>query len=167
MAAELIVVNRQRRYAVDRPWVEATGLNLLQALLDNLKKSPPSHLRPGDLVELESRGVFSLALISNARIRQLNLQWMGKDRPTDVLSFPMELDPPPPGMPWEAGEILISVEKASEQAHAYGHSLERELAFLLVHGLLHVLGFDHQNPKDEKEMFGRQREILNSCGMAR
>jgi probable rRNA maturation factor len=93
---------------------------------------------------------------------------MGKDAPTDVLSFPLELEEPPlPDLPWEVGEVIISAERAQEQAIEYQHTLERELCFLFVHGLLHVLGFDHMEPGDEKDMFSRQKEILHAAGIQR
>ncbi len=69
--------------------------------------------------------------------------------------------------PFELGEVFISYEQAIKQAKEYNHSLERELAFLFVHGLLHILGFDHQKKSDEKEMFGRQKQILVKAGYAR
>lgn len=124
-------------------------------------------LEPLQLQEMEARAEISVTLVSNRSIRKLNREWMGKDFPTDVLSFPLSLESPEAGMPWEMGDLVISVEKASEQALVYGHSLERELAFLLVHGFLHVLGFDHQTEADEKEMFGRQREVLRAAGFPR
>jgi len=120
------------------------------------------------LEDMAERGQFSLVLVSDRQIRTLNKDWMGKDKPTDVLSFPLSIDPPPSvELPWEVGEIVISVEKAQEQAIDYGHSFEREMAFLFVHGMLHVLGFDHMEPKEEKEMFGRQKQILNAAGFKR
>jgi probable rRNA maturation factor len=71
------------------------------------------------------------------------------------------------GVPFEMGELIISAEKAQEQAEEYGHSFEREMAFLFVHGCLHVLGFDHLTKAEEKEMFSRQKQILDSCGFKR
>jgi len=106
-------------------------------------------------------------LTSNRTIRKLNKQWRGKDSPTDVLSFTILLEPPPKEMPWELGEIFISVEQAAAQAHSFNHSLERELAFLTVHGILHLLGFDHEKPAEEKEMMVRQEKILKAAGYPR
>jgi probable rRNA maturation factor len=70
-------------------------------------------------------------------------------------------------MPIELGDVIISAPRASSQAIEFGHSLERELYFLFVHGFLHVLGFDHMTKKDEKEMFGRQNEVLLAVGITR
>lgn len=166
----LDIANRQRRVRIDKSWVEETFQRLSVAALNNLRQKPPppAYLEQKlDLRQLAERGQLSVVLTSNLQIQKLNKQWMGKDCATDVLSFPMDLVPPPVGLPWEFGEIVISLEKAEEQANEYGHSFERELAFLFVHGLLHVLGFDHMTPPEEKEMFGRQREILHKSGFKR
>jgi probable rRNA maturation factor len=122
---------------------------------------------------MRDSGTLSLVLVSNKKIRQLNKQWREKDYATDVLSFPLAVDenlqilPAPPGESWELGEVVVSLEKTAEQAAEYGHSFEREFAFLYVHGLLHVLGFDHITKAQEKDMFGRQREILTGAGFSR
>ena len=108
-----------------------------------------------------------MVLVSDKKIKELNKDWRGKDSATDVISFPLDLEPDFEDVPFEVGEIYISVDKAQEQANDYGHSLERELAFLMTHGVLHVLGFDHKEPDEEKDMFGRQRLILESCGYTR
>lgn len=112
-------------------------------------------------------------------IHALNLERRGVDKPTDVLSFPMlELMPgeAPQPEPWELdengrvllGEMVISLERAASQAEEYGHSIERELAFLAVHSTLHLLGYDHERGKaDEKLQFGRQEEILSEMGISR
>ncbi len=106
-------------------------------------------------------------------IRQINLEQRSIDRPTDVLSFPMEEDPfnAEPEIPGEAvflGSMVLCPEKAKAQAEEYGHSLEREIAFLTVHSVLHLLGYDHELGKaEEEEMFARQEEILKGMGLTR
>jgi probable rRNA maturation factor len=70
-------------------------------------------------------------------------------------------------MPRNLGDIMISTERAAEQAEEYGHSFDRELGFLAVHGFLHINGYDHMTPEDEKEMFGLQKEILDAYGLKR
>jgi probable rRNA maturation factor len=167
MTALLTVSNRQKKLRMDVSELELDYERLRGHVLENLSGKPPKHLKKSLITQISRRGTFSVALVSNRQIKVLNKDWMGKDSPTDVLSFPMELDPPPPGMPWEVGEILISVERAQEQAKQYGHSLDREMAFLFVHGMLHVLGFDHMEPGEEKEMFGRQKQILDEAGFIR
>lgn len=104
-------------------------------------------------------------LIDNPTIHQINRDYRNVDRPTDVISFAfldeVEGDTPIIGdIPIALGEIFISVEKAIEQAKTYGHSVTREMSFLFVHGLLHLLGYDHQNEEEEKVMFSLQEEIL-------
>ncbi len=167
MAPEIQIQNQQRSQKVDTAWFKETSALLAAEVLKNLEKRRPKHLKARLLAEIGRRGTFSLVVVSNAAIRKLNKQWRGKDYATDVLSFPLELEIPPPGAPWEIGEIVISAEKAQEQAEEYGHSFKRELAFLFVHGFLHVLGFDHETPAEEKEMFGRQKEVLKAAGITR
>jgi probable rRNA maturation factor len=114
-----------------------------------------------------ARASVSIVLISNKAMQKLNKRWRDKNAPTDVLSFPLLLEVPPEGMPWELGEIFISVEQAALQAQSLHHGLAREMAFLTVHGILHLLGFDHERRTDEKEMFARQEAILVSAGYGR
>jgi probable rRNA maturation factor len=108
-------------------------------------------------------------LITDAEeIQRLNASYRHIDRVTDVLTFPAwEGDAilcPPDGY---LGDIAICFERAQEQAVEYGHSLERELAFLSVHGALHLLGYDHMQPDDERKMLAQQDEILNELGYRR
>lgn len=115
-------------------------------------------------VELE----FSVIIVDNERIHEINREYRGIDRPTDVISFALEDSE---GVSIDnyriLGDIYISIDKAREQALEYGHSFKRELAFLTVHGFLHLLGYDHMDADDEKVMFGRQEEILNGFGITR
>ena len=106
-------------------------------------------------------------------IHAINLEQRGIDRPTDVLSFPMEEEPftAEPDPTTDAvflGSMVLCLEKAQMQAEEYGHSFERELAFLTVHSILHLLGYDHElGEEEEKEMFARQEEILKGMGLTR
>ncbi len=121
---------------------------------------------------------ISLVLTDNEGIRVLNNLHRNIDRATDVLSFPMfEYDEDGEVVEEYAefnsrgeillGDIVISLERADEQAREYGHSFEREVGFLTVHSMLHLLGYDHMTPEDEEEMFGYQNEILNEIGLVR
>lgn len=124
---------------------------------------------------LEYEGVsfapeVSVTFTDNEGIRELNASHRSIERPTDVLSFPLfekeELSDAADGD--ALGDIVISLERAREQANEYGHSFEREVAFLTVHSMLHLLGYDHEiSEEDEKEMFYKQEEILKTIGLVR
>jgi len=109
---------------------------------------------------------LSMVLLDSNSMADLHMRWMDLPGPTDVMSFPMdELEPggrpdaPEPG-PAVLGDIVLCPEFAAEQAAAAGHSLGHELALLTIHGVLHLIGFDHGEPAEEKEMFALQRELL-------
>ena len=109
---------------------------------------------------------LSVTFCDNVAIRVKNSEYRGKDSATDVLSFPMyereELEDPLE-IPVVLGDIVISLERAAEQAEALGHSTEREVAFLAVHSVLHLLGYDHERSKEEDEdMCARQRAVIES-----
>ena len=114
----------------------------------------------------------SVTFTDNKQIRALNKQFRNIDRATDVLSFPLfdyegESDEPPvdelTGM---LGDIVLSLEQAEKQAEEYGHSFEREAAFLTVHSMLHLLGYDHETgEEDEADMRRRQSEIMEALGL--
>ncbi len=115
---------------------------------------------------------ISVTFTDNSGIRKLNAQFRDIDRETDVLSFPLgengEYDIDPKNGACQLGDIVISVEKAKQQAEEYGHSFKREIAFLTVHSMLHLLGYDHVNSKEEEDdMFKRQREVLEEMGVKR
>ncbi|WP_281888210.1 rRNA maturation RNase YbeY [Paenibacillus sp. YYML68] len=156
-------------------------------------------------------GEVALSFVDDAAIQELNMQYRGLDKPTDVLSFSMmemgedeiaiiygdeefdeeefefieveggadgktgstgsdendELEDDEEGEEEPLGDIIISVERAAAQAEEYGHSLERELGFLFVHGFLHLIGYDHQNEDEEKRMFAKQEAILQQAGLTR
>jgi probable rRNA maturation factor len=161
------ITNRQRLVKVDCKHYQNLVSRVAQGVCSDLLAEPSCQTKVG-LAEAISQGAsVSLAFVSNRRIRLLNDEWRGKNSPTDVLSFQLMVDPPAGDLPWELGEIFISVEQALSQAKAFGHSLEREIAFLTAHGLLHLLGFDHEEPADEQEMFGRQEKILIAAGYPR
>ncbi|MBY0122330.1 rRNA maturation RNase YbeY [Bacillus sp. S/N-304-OC-R1] len=115
----------------------------------------------------------SLTFVSNEKIKEINKEYRNKDSVTDVISFAMEemgegeIELIGIEMPRVLGDIIISVSRAREQAEEYGHSFMREIGFLAVHGFLHLLGYDHETEEDEKEMFSRQKDILNEFGLQR
>ena len=120
----------------------------------------------------------SVTITDNENIQKINRAERGIDAPTDVLSFPMlyfdengnitDCDYDSDGELLLLGDIVISAEKARAQAEEYGHSFRREMAFLTVHSMLHLLGYDHvDNPEGERIMFKKQDEILDKLGITR
>ncbi|MBU9722498.1 MULTISPECIES: rRNA maturation RNase YbeY [Bacillaceae] len=115
----------------------------------------------------------SVTFVDDERIQSINKEFRGLDKPTDVLSFALnEGENDIPDIPLDdetipelLGDIIISVPRAEAQAKEYGHSFEREINFLLVHGFLHLLGYDHGSEEEEKKMFARQEEILEEHGL--
>lgn len=137
------------------------------ALVGKVLKSAADQLAVKDGCEV------SVTFVTNDAIQEINKTYRNKDVPTDVISFAMEemgegeiavIDADIPTM---LGDIIISVERATEQAESYQHSFERELCFLAVHGFLHLLGYDHETEEQEKEMFGLQETILQAFGLKR
>lgn len=103
----------------------------------------------------------SVTFTDDEKIRALNREHRGKDTATDVLSFPMNEK-------HLLGDVVISLERAAAQAELYGHTFERETAFLTVHSMLHLLGYDHEkSEEDERDMFARQEIILDLMGLKR
>ncbi len=111
----------------------------------------------------------SILLVDNEQIQELNSRHRKKNVPTDVLSFPLltEFDNLNEDEIIYLGDIVISVERAKEQADEYGHSFKREIGFLIAHSILHLLGYDHMTDEDEKNMIEKQEEILNNIGLTR
>lgn len=124
----------------------------------------------GELYGVEN-GEVSVTLTNNDYIHQLNRKYRQIDRPTDVLSFALNESEEPdiengPDIN-VLGDIILSVERAEEQAADYGHSLRREIAFLTVHGMLHLLGYDHMEEADRLEMEKEQRYVMEQLGISR
>ena len=117
-----------------------------------------------DQLRVNPEADVAIVAVDEAAMEQLHIQWMDEPGPTDVLSFPMdELRPPKPGEEpamGVLGDIVLCPTVAAKQAVAAGHSVEAELQLLTVHGLLHLLGYDHAEPDEEKEMFGLQDSLL-------
>lgn len=165
MSLEIVWDNEQEEYEIKDDLI---------ALLESI-------LQKAGGAEGIDQGEVALTFVDNARIHELNLEYRGIDRPTDVLSFAMnesgedELDiiyevqegESLEDVPDVLGDIIISVTRAQEQAQEYGHSLERELGFLFVHGFLHLLGYDHQDEASEAEMMSKQEKVLAQVGLTR
>ena len=140
---------------VKKAWVRTVALKALQ------------------LQRIMEQAELSITLTTDEEVKRLNEQYRGIALSTDVLSFPMESTPSgqeafvaPEGVRM-LGDVVVSYPQAVRQAAEYGHSIEREVAFLIVHGILHLLGMDHEAPDEEKEMFSRQEEVLQSLGLTR
>lgn len=130
--------------------------------LEDLKKVIDKALE----IEKVDNVEFNIIIVDNDRIHEINREYRNKDMPTDVISFALEDDEVFPNLEVRVlGDIYISLDKVYEQSKSYGHSFFRELSFLTVHGILHLLGYDHMNEVDEKEMFSRQELILNEAGI--
>ncbi|WP_127484803.1 rRNA maturation RNase YbeY [Paenibacillus ehimensis] len=176
---------------------EQTAYEITPALIEKLEML----LRLAGKQEEVSDGEVALTFVDDEAIQELNKQYRGLDKPTDVLSFAMremgedeieiiygddgfeeveyagekdeeesgtaEDDDEEDGYEEPLGDIIISVPRAIAQADEYGHSVERELGFLFVHGFLHLIGYDHQDEEEEKVMFGKQEQILQQAGLTR
>jgi len=122
-----------------------------------------------DALHVHADADLAIVLVDEGAMEQLHVQWMDEPGPTDVLSFPMdelrpgtEEEPSPAGL---LGDVVLCPQVAQVQAETAGHSLMDELLLLTTHGILHLLGFDHAEPAEEREMFAIQRDIL--VGFAR
>ena len=119
-----------------------------------------------DRLRVHPQAELCIKLVDTATIAELNEQWMEKQGPTDVLAFPMDEldtgrpDDPDPG-PALLGDIVLCPSVAVRQARAAGHSMDDELVLLATHGVLHLLGYDHMEPEEEKEMFGLQQKLID------
>lgn len=112
----------------------------------------------------------SVTFVDDEQITDLNRDHRGLAQPTDVLSFALlegEELPRAEGEPLALGDVVVSLERAMAQAAEYGHSFERELGFLVCHGVLHLLGYDHQDPESEARMMAKTEEILGGLGLTR
>lgn len=120
--------------------------------------------RTKQLLKIEKDYTFSIIFVNDAMIHEINRDYRNINRPTDVISFAMMDSEDEYEMmeeECELGDIFISVDAIIRQAQEYGHSFDRELSFLFTHGLLHLLGYDHMQEEEEKEMFQLQDEILD------
>lgn len=113
------------------------------------------------VLRLHGRKLINVILTDDRGIHEINRQYRKIDKPTDVISFEND------DSDVELGDVFLSVERAKAQAEEYGHSFEREIAFLSVHGFLHCCGYDHLNPEDETTMFALQDQILERCKITR
>lgn len=148
-----------------------------QTLTDELTQMVQAILAyAADYLELEENCAMSVIIVDNEEIQKINREYRQKDAVTDVISFALEESVVEDDFPAiqevmdesrELGDIFVSFQRAQEQAVEYGHSFKRELGFLVVHGFLHLNGYDHMTDEEEAEMFDLQRDILDGFGLVR
>ncbi|MCU5746388.1 rRNA maturation RNase YbeY [Staphylococcus sp. SQ8-PEA] len=140
--------------------VSEQWLTNIEALLNFAKKKE----------NIDDDAELSVTFTDKEEIQQINNTYRNKNKVTDVISFAFEEDDQEivgGEMPRVLGDIIICTDVAVEQSQEFGHSLDRELGFLALHGFLHLLGYDHMTEEDEREMFGRQEAILSEFGLNR
>ena len=151
------------------------AIEITEEISDVIKKSIEASLK---YENCDFDAELSVTIVDNEEIREINNEHRGIDKATDVLSFPMlEFDEEGNAIECDfdfsddtviLGDIVISAERAMEQSKELGHSFVREMAFLTVHSMLHLLGYDHvDNPEGEKEMIRKQKDILDGLGITR
>ena len=150
----VVITNEQDKIEIPADWEEK--INKVAAIC--LKEE-----------QIPEEAEVDLLFVDNEAIREMNLEYRDKDSATDVLSFPMyeadeEIDDEDEIL---FGDIVISLERAQEQCEEYGHSLEREVMYLLVHGLLHLAGYDHMEEEEKKEMRAQEEKLLAVIGAIR
>ncbi|HHX69968.1 MAG: rRNA maturation RNase YbeY [Miniphocaeibacter sp.] len=149
---EILINNKQNK------------LTLSDDLISNIKKAILTCLE----IEKYSTNVeVSLSFVDNDEIQQINKDFRNIDTPTDVLSFPLDIDFFIENINIPLGDIIISTEKAKEQSLDFGHSLEREIIYLVVHSMFHLLGYDHIEDKDAVIMRGKEKEAIRKIGIFR
>lgn len=147
---ELWIDNRQSIHPVD------------EALMEEVERAVKMSL------QLERNSLdyeVSVSFVTNEEIHELNRDYRGVDRPTDVLSFQMDEEEVYGEMDVVLGDIVISMEKALEQAEDFGHSLTREVVYLTVHSMFHLMGYDHMNEEEKAEMRSKEKAVLKELGV--
>ncbi|SDZ19964.1 probable rRNA maturation factor [Proteiniborus ethanoligenes] len=148
---EIIIDNVQDKYQIDESINDLIEKVILECLI------------------LENKGTdyeISVSFVDDENIRELNRDYRGVDRATDVLSFPLDEDEfQIPEDNILLGDIVISVETAKRQSEEYGHSLEREIAYLTAHSMFHLFGYDHMDEKDKKIMRDKEKNVMKSLGI--
>lgn len=153
---KVIITDRQKKVRIP------TGLRML------IRRACIAVLREE---QFEGNSEVSVSFVDNEGIHQLNKEFRNIDSATDVLSFPLgengEYDVNPDTGAKLLGDVVISMERAQEQAKEYGHSLEREVCYLTVHSMLHLLGYDHMEPQEKAEMRMKEETVMTRIGLER
>ena len=159
---EVVEVEFTVEHGLNARWDERRITALVRAIVARERPSPSGR-----------RYVVSLHLVGDDAIRVLNAEHRGRNAPTDVLSFPLEGEGDagefalPPHAPVHLGDVVVSYPRTQEQAAQFGHSRERELAYLVAHGVLHILGYDHERPAEQEIMRSKEEEALQPLGFTR
>ncbi len=145
-------------------------MNLIIANETNEKIDMDEKLKSVVKTVLETEGLpleyeVSITFVDIDEIHKLNKEFRNVDRPTDVLSFPMDEDFSIEGVDTMLGDIVISMDVAKEQAKDFGHSLDREIMYLTAHSMLHLLGYDHMEDEEKSEMRAREKEVMKKLGV--
>lgn len=140
---------RNMKINITNSYDDASYLSLIEAALNVASQT----------LSLENK-LVSIVFVNNTTIHDMNKTYRNKDYATDVLTFVDGTDD-------HLGDIIISIDKAKEQAQRYNHSFQRELSFLSIHGVLHCLGYDHQTPEEEAKMMDLTNQILNEANIKR
>lgn len=149
--------------------------NLMEVLIDNRQDIKKINNETIKLIEkaveaclfeekISSNVEVSLSFVNNREIKELNKKYRGKDYPTDVLSFPLNEEVQ--GL-IILGDIIVSIEKVIQQAQEYNHPFEREITYLIIHGMFHLLGYDHLNKEDKKIMRDKEKKIVKELKLFR
>lgn len=150
----VVITNSQKKVSIP------TGLRLL------VRRTCTAVLR---MEEFEGSAEISVTFVDNDEIKELNTQYRNKPIETDVLSFPMGVDGvydiDPQTNAKILGDVVISMEKANEQAQLYGHSLQREVGYLTAHSVLHLLGYDHEKPLEKVHMREKEEFVMEQLGL--
>ncbi|MDD2510885.1 MAG: rRNA maturation RNase YbeY [Syntrophomonas sp.] len=155
---ETMIINQQNKINYTKE-MQQVILNVANAVAKMVKLSPNTEL--------------SVMIVDNNYIKELNLIYRGENIPTDVLSFAMnelseeEMELDLPGEVNVLGDIVVSLEKAASQSEDYGHSVERELGYLIAHGMLHLLGYDHENEEERNLMRNLEEKIMHKVKLER
>ncbi len=162
--------NKQRKYKLNKSWLDYWADKLLVNTVKILNDNDYQLKKLDNFNDLKNKLIFNVFFVSDRQIKVINHEFLGKNYSTDVLSFKIsEENDPYLNLINEVvfGEIFISLDKAKSQSQNFNHALEREVIFLIVHGLLHLFDFDHETPDDERIMFDLQSKILAKCNVSR
>ncbi len=146
---EVLIDNRQETKSINDESIKLIETAIEACLIEEKKNSK---------VEI------SISFVNNKEIKELNKKYRGKDYPTDVLSFPLNEEVE--GL-IILGDIIVSIDKVIQQSEEYNHSFERELTYLIIHGMFHLLGYDHLIEEDKKIMRGKEKKIVKELELFR